>query len=129
METQPPSLLGWLRAQMGRPQIQRLLRFGLALLLIGWGIYQFFRVGSDSSFSIVGASVIGAGVMLFLWALSIKDVSTPIPGMPEMSLNVDLHAPQVLLPTFSRTRPVSLPLPLSVLRLSGVIVLAIFSQT
>jgi 4-amino-4-deoxy-L-arabinose transferase-like glycosyltransferase len=49
--------------------------------------------------------------------------------MPEFSLNVDVHAPQVSLPALSKARALSLPLPLTVLRLSVVIVLAIFSQT
>lgn len=124
METPTPSLLDWLNAQFGRPPVQRFLRFGLAVLFAGWGAYQFFRAGTGLSYLLVGMSIV-----LLFWGLSLKDTSPPIPGMPELSLNVAIHAPQVSLPTRARARSLSLPVPLTVLRLAGVIVLAIFSQT
>lgn len=129
METPTPSLLDWLNAQFGRPPIQRLLRFGLAVLFIGWGIYQFFRMSSGGGTFFGGVSVVGAGVLLLLWGLSVKDSAAPTAGMPELSLSLDVHAPSVSLPTLSKARAIRLPVPLTVLRLSGVMVLAIFSQT
>lgn len=123
METHPPSLLDWLKAQFGRPRLQRYFLLGLALLVLGWGGYQFFRAGPGGGYLLL------VGVILLLWGLSLKGNTTPISGMPELSLSVDVHAPHISLPALSKTRLISLPLPLTVLRLAGVMVLAVFSQT
>src|SRR5262245_7653080 len=133
METPTPSLLDWLNAQFGRPPIQRLIRIGLAVLFIAWGVYQFFRTSSGRGNIFLGTSLALVGVISLLWGLAVKDASTSISGMPELSFKVGLPAAQVALPTLSKARPaagpISLPLPLTVLGLGGVLVLAIFSQT
>lgn len=121
--TPTPSLLDWLKAQVGRPRFQRYTLFGLAMLVGGWGAYQFFKAGPGGGYLLL------LGVVLFLWGLSLKGSSMPIPGMPELSLNVDVHAPQVALPALPRARAFSLPIPLAVWRLAGVMVLAVLSQT
>lgn len=123
METQTPSLLDWLKAQLGRPRFQRYFLFGLALLVSGWGAYQFFASGPGGGYLFL------VGVVLFLWGLSLKDTSPAIPGLPELSFNVELHTPHVALPSLPQARALRLPLPLTVLRLSGVVVLAVLSQT
>jgi hypothetical protein len=72
-----PSLLDWLESRWQQPLVQRIVRFGLAAFVLGWGLNTWLMQANTG-----GLIIVLAGIALGLWGLTVRGGTAPALSIP-----------------------------------------------
>ncbi len=122
-----PSLLDWLKVQLGQPRIQRLFRYGLAALAALWGLRSLIENGRPE---VGGLLLLLAGAGLFAWGMAVREAPPALAGglRPEALPGLALGAGPSAAPGAAVETPWTTEQVLKRLRLPSAVLLAVLGQ-